>query len=181
MCLSTQAIFLTVLWLIDSLVRYEQNTQVTQLKSRSANPLYVQENMFHVHGLARLPDRNDLSYYFITFCRRCLCVEPLILYCVAGRGAMAEVSTIVSVVRQYLQKPDESSEQTWTCTVHSTDISHQRRINMMTGLLNELNLCLPFYLTSPPPLGIVWVCTDSLVSLLFSFVTPVGAGEHTRL
>ncbi|KAM7414639.1 hypothetical protein PAMA_019452 [Pampus argenteus] len=29
-----------------------------------------------------------------------------------GKGAMAEVSTIVSVVQQYLQKPDESSEKT---------------------------------------------------------------------
>ncbi|KAG7245380.1 hypothetical protein INR49_010830 [Caranx melampygus] len=41
---------------------------------------------------------------------------------------------------------------------------------MMTGLLNELNLCLPFYLTNPPPLGIVWVCTDSLVSLLLNLL-----------
>ncbi|XP_023278250.1 phosphopantothenoylcysteine decarboxylase isoform X2 [Seriola lalandi dorsalis] len=29
-----------------------------------------------------------------------------------GKGAMAEVSTIVSAVKQYLQKPDESSEKT---------------------------------------------------------------------
>lgn len=36
-------------------------------------------------------------------------------YCflfVAGKGGMAEVSTIVSVVKQYLQKPDESSQKT---------------------------------------------------------------------
>lgn len=36
----------------------------------------------------------------------CKC-NPVILYFVAGKGAMAEVSTIVSVVKQYLQKPDE--------------------------------------------------------------------------
>lgn len=29
-----------------------------------------------------------------------------------GKGAMAEVSTIVSIVKQYLQKPDESSQKT---------------------------------------------------------------------
>ncbi|XP_018536706.1 phosphopantothenoylcysteine decarboxylase [Lates calcarifer] len=29
-----------------------------------------------------------------------------------GKGAMAEVSTIVSVVKEYLQKPDESSQKT---------------------------------------------------------------------
>lgn len=34
-----------------------------------------------------------------------------VLYFVAGKGAMAEVSTIVSVVKQYLQEPDE-------CTSH---------------------------------------------------------------
>lgn len=36
----------------------------------------------------------------------CKC-NHVILYFVAGKGAMAEVSTIVSVVKQYLQKPDE--------------------------------------------------------------------------
>lgn len=36
----------------------------------------------------------------------CIC-NSAILYFVAGKGAMAEVSTIVSVVKQYLQKPDE--------------------------------------------------------------------------
>lgn len=33
-----------------------------------------------------------------------------------GKGAMAEVSSIVSVVEQYLQKPDESCEKTWTAS-----------------------------------------------------------------
>lgn len=33
-----------------------------------------------------------------------------------GKGAMAEVSTIVSVIRGYLQKPEESSQN--TCTSH---------------------------------------------------------------
>ncbi|XP_070686245.1 phosphopantothenoylcysteine decarboxylase isoform X2 [Pempheris klunzingeri] len=38
-----------------------------------------------------------------------------------GKGAMAEVSTIVSVVKQYIQKPDESSQQRCAsgCTVAS--------------------------------------------------------------
>nr|XP_033491038.1 phosphopantothenoylcysteine decarboxylase-like isoform X2 [Epinephelus lanceolatus] len=31
-----------------------------------------------------------------------------------GKGAMAEVSTIVGVIKQYIQKPDESSQKTYT-------------------------------------------------------------------
>ncbi len=37
-----------------------------------------------------------------------------ILCFVAGKGAMAEVLTIVSVVKQYLQRPNESSQKTVT-------------------------------------------------------------------
>ncbi|KAG7245381.1 hypothetical protein INR49_010831 [Caranx melampygus] len=39
------------------------------------------------------------------------CIAKVLVCGDEGKGAMAEVSTIVSVVRQYLQKPDESSEQ----------------------------------------------------------------------
>lgn len=44
-----------------------------------------------------------------------------ILHFVAGKGAMAEVSTIVSVVRQYLQKPDESLKKTSHCVAETSD------------------------------------------------------------
>ncbi|XP_068595631.1 phosphopantothenoylcysteine decarboxylase [Brachionichthys hirsutus] len=40
------------------------------------------------------------------------CVAKKLVCGDEGRGAMAEVSTIVSVVAQYLQKPDESSQKT---------------------------------------------------------------------
>lgn len=39
-----------------------------------------------------------------------VCVTHTFL--LAGKGAMAEVSTIVSAVNQYLQKPDELSQKT---------------------------------------------------------------------
>lgn len=41
-----------------------------------------------------------------------VCVQPALLYFVPGKGAMAEVSTILSVIKQYLPSADESSQQT---------------------------------------------------------------------
>ncbi|XP_061578597.1 phosphopantothenoylcysteine decarboxylase [Cololabis saira] len=40
------------------------------------------------------------------------CISKKLVCGDEGKGAMAEVSTIVSVVRQYLQKPDDSSKTT---------------------------------------------------------------------
>ncbi|XP_029379709.1 phosphopantothenoylcysteine decarboxylase isoform X2 [Echeneis naucrates] len=40
------------------------------------------------------------------------CIAKTLVCGDEGKGAMAEVSTIVSVIKQYLQKPDKSSEKT---------------------------------------------------------------------
>ncbi|KAM7396779.1 hypothetical protein PAMP_019791 [Pampus punctatissimus] len=40
------------------------------------------------------------------------CISKKLVCGDEGKGAMAEVSTIISVVQQFLQKPDESSEKT---------------------------------------------------------------------
>uniref|UniRef100_A0A3B5LMZ9 Phosphopantothenoylcysteine decarboxylase n=1 Tax=Xiphophorus couchianus TaxID=32473 RepID=A0A3B5LMZ9_9TELE len=40
------------------------------------------------------------------------CISKKLVCGDEGKGAMAEVSTIVSAVRQYLPKPDESSQKT---------------------------------------------------------------------
>lgn len=59
--------------------------------------------------------------YFILPYRRCLSNSAIICF-VAGKGAMAEVSAIVSVVEQYLQKPNEPSQST-CMSDHTVDTS----------------------------------------------------------
>lgn len=49
----------------------------------------------------------DIIFYAIVFYS-----NDTVFYFGVGKGAMAEVSTIVSVVKQFLQKPEESSQKT---------------------------------------------------------------------
>lgn len=88
------------------------------------------ESIFKVRLLVWILGRSALVDYFCNFAVFCF---------VAGKGAMAEVSTIVSVVQQYLQKQDESSQTACTSTSQCRCLWCQRQIenNMLTCPHNQ--------------------------------------------